>query len=126
MSASPRRETQQDKVLAYLLTGHSLDLPKAMAMFGYIRLSDIVFKLRKKGHLIPNETFKGPEGNTLSFYTYTGFVGEGSRVRTKTDDLYSGRLGMVLRVDDEECLVKLRGEPDGVWFNRSELVTVND
>lgn len=125
MSASTRRETQQDKVLAYLLTGHSLDLPKAMAMFGYIRLSDIIFKLRRKGHIIPCETFKGPEGNTLSFYTYAGFVGEGAVVKTKTDDSYNGRRGTVLRVDDGECLVKLRWEPEGVWFNRDELEPIN-
>lgn len=47
--------TKTAKVLSYLQTGHSLDFPKAIGMWGHIRLSDVIFRLRGKGYNITTE-----------------------------------------------------------------------
>lgn len=75
-----RAGTIQAKVLSYLQTGHSLDNMKATALFGSIRLSGAILGLREKAHCIKTETFKGPEGNTMSFYRYMGELTVGSKV----------------------------------------------
>lgn len=65
----PKEGTVQELVLNYLLTGHSLDLPKAIAMWGHVRLSDAIHKLRKKGHNIITDTIEVPGGD-ISFAVY--------------------------------------------------------
>lgn len=53
--------TKTAKVLGYLKTGHSLDMSKAIALWGHIRLSDVIFRLRNKGYPITTEVVKnGP------------------------------------------------------------------
>jgi len=50
--------TKTDKVLTYLKSGHSLDFPKAIGLWGHIRLSDVIHRLRKKGWPIYTQIVK--------------------------------------------------------------------
>lgn len=77
-----REGTTQAKVLAYLKTGHSLDLAKAISLFGYIRLSCAIEGLRKKGYKIITESVKGPQGNVFTFYRLNFKVTEETPVGT--------------------------------------------
>lgn len=116
------KETIKAKVLSYFkTTGHNLDNAKAMAMFGYFRLPVAVQSLRKQGHVIRTETFKGPEGNTMSFYTYRGELKEGTPV-VITTGRYAGIKGTVARVDSVGLVgVILRSFEWVMWFEQSEL-----
>lgn len=66
---APRPGTVEATVLDYLKTGHSIDIPKAQALFGYIQLPSAIFKLRKKGWpIITQETKAGPLEKSLTTY----------------------------------------------------------
>lgn len=95
----PKEGTVQELVLNYLLTGHSLDLPKAIAMWGHVRLSDAIHKLRKKGHNIITDTIEVPGGD-ISFAVYrlskepTKDTPTGTRVRITEEYPDKGNVGL--------------------------------
>lgn len=91
------------KVLAYLKTGHSLDMPKAVGMWGHIRLSDMIFKLRKKGHDIRTELVKNGDVE-FAIYRLQRVIDEntpaGTKVRVKSKAApYKGREGVIKHID---------------------------
>jgi hypothetical protein len=55
----PKSKTQQ--ILEYMKTGKSLTQPQAAKLFNAWRLSDIIFKLRHRGHSF-DVTLKGKSG----------------------------------------------------------------
>ena len=102
----PQANSYQDKVLKYLKTGHSLDLPKALALFGICRLSSAVLELRKKGFDVRTTEIKGPEGNKFSFYTLPKKIDKDTRIGTRVrvtkaaSDSYVGKVGTLTSIDD--------------------------
>ena len=60
------KETQKDKVLAWLLGGYSITPQIAVQMFNCWRLSSVINRLRNEGHTIETEK-KGKAGQA----TYT-------------------------------------------------------
>lgn len=86
----PQAGTTQVKVLDYLLTGHSLDLPKATAMWGHIRLSDVILKLRKKGHNIVTGMIEVAGSNKeFAYYVLSKKPWKGTLAGTKVKVLTS-------------------------------------
>lgn len=47
-----RKQSQKEKVLKYLEEGNSITPLKAQSLFNAWRLADIVYKLKKDGHII--------------------------------------------------------------------------
>lgn len=95
--------TVQAKVLAYLLTGHSLDLPKAIAMWGHVRLSDAIHKLRNKGHNIVTKMIDVPHSPVkFSVYVLSKEPFEGTPQ------------GTLVQIADSCAIVCLRGEKGSV------------
>lgn len=125
--------TKTAKVLAYLNTGHSLDMPKAIALWGHIRLSDVIFRLRNKGYKITTEIIKnGP----VEFAIYrlpktpNRDTKKGTRVRVlESADVspdFKGKVGFLRRhaIPGEsafECYVHIVGETGTVSFHYNEL-----
>ena len=64
--------TQKEVVLQYLKTGKQLTQEQAYELCGSQRLSDIIYKLRKKGYSIYNILVKGTNrfGNNTNFVKY--------------------------------------------------------
>lgn len=50
-----RRNTQSQKILAYLAEGHRLTPLEALRLFGCFRLSGRIYDLKKQGHNIVPE-----------------------------------------------------------------------
>lgn len=127
--------TKTAKVLSYLQTGHSLDFPKAIGMWGHIRLSDVVFRLRAKGYKITTEIVKN--GNVeYAIYrlpkTPNRDTKKGTRVKVLQDaDVHSQYLGKVgfirchlsptIDQTDYEVSVHVAGIPGSVSFKYNEL-----
>jgi len=127
--------TKTAKVLSYLQTGHSLDFPKAIGMWGHIRLSDVVFRLRAKGYPITTEIVKN--GNVeYAIYrlpkTPNRDTKKGTRVRVLStfggSDVFIGKVGFLrchtLPTGEEsryECHVHIAGQTGTVAFNYNEL-----
>lgn len=127
--------TKTAKVLASLNTGHSLDMPKAIALWGHIRLSDVIFRLRNKGYKITTEIVKnGP----VEFAIYrlpktpSRDTKKGTRVRITSN--FGGDSGLVGKVgflrchtlnsgkeSRYECHVHVAGTSGTVAFNYNEL-----
>lgn len=105
-----RKDTSKAKVLNYLKTGHTLSNSKAMAMFGYFRLPVAIQGLRRDGHIIRTESFKGPEGTTMSYYRYVGELKPGTSVAV-TGGYRRGAVGTVVRLtkEDGDALIKIKG-----------------
>lgn len=133
--------TTLEKVFKYLQTGHSLDNAKAIAMWGYIRLSCAINQLRKKGVTIYTSSFQSTDGNTVSFYRLALTVDEetpiGVQVRVKkTAEPYPEALGFIKEHDPENfrsqpelrgCHVEVRTAPDETelefyFYNELEIV----
>lgn len=125
--------TKTAKVLHYLQTGHSLDIPKAIGMWGHIRLSDVVFRLRKKGYPITTEMV---QNGSVEFAIYrlpktpNRDTKKGTRVKVlESAGVASAFLGKVgfLRchsIPGEstfECHVHVAGHSGTVAFNYNEL-----
>ena len=126
--------TKTAKVLAYLQTGHSLDIPKAIGMWGHIRLSDVVFRLRAKGYKITTEIVKN---GSVEFAIYrlpktpNRDTKKGTRVRVTAAFTGSperiGKIGFLRchtiksESQDFECYVHVAGEPGSLAFNYNEL-----
>lgn len=60
-----RGKTKQ--VLDYLKSGHSITCREAFDMFGLIRLSAVIFELRKAGYDIRSQTINKTE-NDVKYY----------------------------------------------------------
>lgn len=88
--------TQQHKVLEYLRTGHSLDLPKAFGLWGHIRLSDVILKLREKGYEIITDIATTASGAEFGIYRLKSTV---KRARV-TKGTYKGVVGGVVESDN--------------------------
>lgn len=130
--------TKTAKVLSYLQTGHSLDFPKAIGMWGHIRLSDVVFRLRGKGYPITTEIVKN--GNVeYAIYrlpkTPNRDTKKGTRVRVT--DSFTGSKKLVGKVgflrchtlpnaseSSYECLVHVTGTSGTIAFNYNELEVI--
>lgn len=63
-----KRMSQKDKVLKYLKEGNSITPAKAQAMFGVWRLADVIYKLKKDGHVILTQLRQDPEGKSYARY----------------------------------------------------------
>lgn len=135
---SQHAKTKTAKVLDYLKTGHSLDFPKAIAMWGHIRLSDVIFRLRKKGVQIKTEIIESASSD-VKFAIYrlpkypTKDTKKGERVKVIADpgspvDSYSGRVGRIVGFDWEShdgvtVLVRIPSSGD-TWFMPEELEVI--
>lgn len=66
------RTTQLNEVLAYMQSGNRITSMKAIEKFGATRLSDIIFKLRKRGYNITTHTIIGKNryGGTVKYAEY--------------------------------------------------------
>ena len=80
---APKAGTKVAQVLEYLQGGYLLDLPKAISIWGYIRLSVAVEALRKYGYDIRTLSVTGPTGTTLTFYKLFPKMADGTKVRVK-------------------------------------------
>jgi hypothetical protein len=63
-----RKNTQYERVLAYLKTGRELSPLYALSHFGQISLAVAVFKLRQQGHAIATRFQKDLNGKTTAVY----------------------------------------------------------
>lgn len=61
-------ESQQRQVRNYLLQGNSITQLEALNLFGSLRLSAIIFNLRKEGMDIVMERYKTPSGKYVGKY----------------------------------------------------------
>lgn len=127
--------TKTAKVLSYLQTGHSLDFPKAIGMWGHIRLSDVVFRLRAKGYPITTEIVKNGSVEYAIYRlpkTPNRDTRKGTRVRVlDTADCspdYHGHVGFLRchtlasgKESRYECHVHVAGTSGTVAFNYNEL-----
>ena len=130
--------TKTAKVLDYLKTGHSLDFPKAIGMWGHIRLSDVVFRLRGKGYPITTEVVQN--GNVeYAIYrlpkTPNRDTKKGTRVRVLP--IFGGSKQLIGSVgflrchalphgeeSRYDCHVHVAGMHGTVAFNYSELEVI--
>lgn len=127
--------TKTAKVLSYLQTGHSLDIPKAIGMWGHIRLSDVIFRLRGKGYNITTEIVKN---GAVEFAIYrlpqtpNRDTKKGTRVRVtaefKGDPEQIGKVGFLrchaakgLDGQGFDCFVHVTGQSGSMAFNYNEL-----
>lgn len=129
----PKPGSIRAKVLSYLLTGHSLDLPKAIAMWGHIRLSDAIMALRRSGHNIITGNIEVPDSSTeFGYYKLLKqpFKGTlpGTRVHV-TKGANRGWFGTVEKVLPESSYpvtVKLsNGKVDVLPYDALEVVYAN-
>lgn len=127
--------TKTAKVLAYLKTGHSLDIPKATALWGHIRLSDVIFRLRAKGYPITTEVVKnGPV--EFAIYRLPKLPSRDTKKGTRVKVLpnaechkdYHGKVGFLrchtIPGTPEagfDCLVHVAGTQGTVAFHYNEL-----
>lgn len=81
--SAPKAGTKVAQVLDYLQQGYHLDLPKAISIWGYIRLSVAIEALRKYGYDIRTLSVTGPTGTTLTFYKLFPKMADGTKVRVK-------------------------------------------
>lgn len=123
---SKKAPTMQHKVLEYLDSGHTLDNAKAMAMWGYFRLSHAIHELRKKGNLIMTQVVKMPEGNTLSFYRKANLK-VGDKVKVVSQDDFNGDTGVVLQLhpEDAQATVRVNTVKTPLLFRLDELEPTN-
>lgn len=63
-----RQETKVMKVLEYLKAGHTITSMDAFRMFNATRLSDVIFKLRRKGYDIATLKEKTADGTVYARY----------------------------------------------------------
>jgi hypothetical protein len=97
-----KQGTVQAKVLDYLKTGHSLDLLKATALFGMIRLSDAVMKLRKKGYPIETVEVEKADGGVMSMYRFNKRVTKDTPEGTKVRTIF-GDVGGIIKSNGLQC-----------------------
>ncbi len=64
-------KSQEQQILDYLSTGHSLTPALAYELFGTLRLSGRIFDLRKQGHDIRSERFTTKSGKHVANYSLT-------------------------------------------------------
>lgn len=91
-----RPGTNQEKVLNYLKTGHSLDNAKALSLYGYFRFSDVIHDLREKGYDIRTESSEPVEGKTFTVYRYYPPMRHGKKVKVLRPGPYYGHIGRVV------------------------------
>lgn len=130
--------TKTSKVLSYLKTGHSLDMPKAIALWGHIRLSDAIFRLRDKGWPITTEVVKNGD---VEFAIYrllkapTRDTKKGTRVRVLHSadcaEQYHGKVGFIrchlspdIDKTNYEVSVHVASFSGSVSFNYNELEVI--
>lgn len=65
------KQTQNEMILDYLLSGNSLTPLEALDRFGCFRLSGRIYDLKKKGVLIDTHFLKTSNGKTVSSYSIT-------------------------------------------------------
>lgn len=66
------RATQTQKVLKYLKKGHTITSMDAFRKFHATRLSDIIFRLRKRGYKITAHREKSKDGTAYARYELIG------------------------------------------------------
>ena len=73
------RTTQKDRVLAHLEESKSITSWEAIREYGCTRLADVVYKLKKEGHLIStdNVTSINRFGDKVTYAKYK-YIGEKS------------------------------------------------
>jgi len=59
----PIVEVQQQQVLQHLVTGKTITNREAFFKFEITRLGDVIFRLRRKGHLIKTELVPNQRNN---------------------------------------------------------------
>ena len=64
-----KKKTQLENVKEYLMQGNPITPIDALAMFGCIRLSDIIFRLKKEGFQFHTELIKNKYGNYFAKYS---------------------------------------------------------
>ena len=128
-----RSNTLIGKVLTYLMTGHSLDIPKSTAMFGISRLPVAIQGLRDKGFDVRTSRACPPEGKEFSIYVLPQVIDEcspeGTRVRVNIqnpgegDESFQGRCGYIIENAGEYIDVVLDDFQNGeaVIFEAFEL-----
>lgn len=125
--------TKTFKVLKYLETGHSLDIPKAIALWGHVRLSDIIFRLRNKGYPITTEVI---ENGPVKFAIYrlpkvpNKDTKEGTlvRINTTAPDRYHGMKGRIEKNFGDSHIYNVKVAIKGfsiVGFKYSELEIID-
>ena len=71
------KATQTQKVLKYLKKGHTITSMDAFRKFHATRLSDIIFRLRKRGYKITSHREISKDGATYARYELIGEAGHG-------------------------------------------------
>ena len=100
--AAPKAGTKVAQLLDYLQQGYHLDLPKAISIWGYIRLSVAVEALRKYGHDIRTLSVTGPTGTTLTFYKLFPKMADGTKVRVRpTEGVNAKYYGLTGAVEED-------------------------
>jgi hypothetical protein len=130
MKHVPTPSSKTAKVLAYLQTGHSLDISKATALWGHMRLSDTVFRLRAKGYPIQTEVVQS-ESSDVQFAIYrlprmpSKDTPVGTKVRVLPDVDCAGSVGIVTVADDGDVEMPMHvtfaDDEDAVCFDYNEL-----
>ncbi|MGY3589326.1 helix-turn-helix domain-containing protein [Bradyrhizobium sp. USDA 4350] len=68
VGSTSARTTQQDIILQHLKDGKNITQMKAMGVYHVPRLSDVIFKLKKKGHNIVTDMFEDEVGGLYASY----------------------------------------------------------
>lgn len=63
------QETQDERVLQHLLSGQSITPLEALDLYGSLRLSSIIFRLRYRGYDIHTEMVTIRKGTRVARYT---------------------------------------------------------
>lgn len=60
--------SQRKQIAAYLMAGHRITPLEALNMFGSLRLSAVIFDLKKQGYNIQSSKEKMPNGKWVGVY----------------------------------------------------------
>lgn len=69
-------KTQRQQIAAYLMAGHRITPLEALNKFGSLRLSAVIFDLKKQGYKINSDKEKMPNGKWVGVY----WIDEADRV----------------------------------------------
>lgn len=63
-----KKKSKAEKVRDYLISGKPLSKLECFKMFSYWNLSDVIYKMRKKGHVIATQMLKTTTGSEYAEY----------------------------------------------------------